>query len=92
MIRIIYLEVGTTFPNHNSVSVFLTSPWFWEQFEPAHRVLIFQADSILCSNSKLSVDDFLEFDLAGAPIAPQFGRGYNGGLSLRNPKLMLDVQ
>ncbi|EOO00256.1 putative formate dehydrogenase protein [Phaeoacremonium minimum UCRPA7] len=90
-IRIMYLEANTTFPNHNSVSVFLTSPWFWEQFESAHRMLMFQTDSILCSNSDLSVDDFLEFDLLGAPIAAQFGHGYNGGLSLRNPKLMLQV-
>ena len=37
------------------------------------------------------MDDFLEFDLVGAPIAPQFGHGYNGRLSLHNPKLMLDV-
>lgn len=90
-IRIHFLPEETTFPDHASVSVFLTKPWFWEHFSSADRVLLFQADSILCTKSSTHVDDFLEYDLVGAPIAPRFGVGYNGGLSLRNPKLMLEI-
>lgn len=90
-IRIHFLPDDTVFPDHTSVSLFLTQPWFWEQFVSADRLLLFQADSILCANSATHMDDFVEWDLIGAPIAAQYGVGYNGGLSLRNPKLMLDV-
>ncbi|KAI1742167.1 hypothetical protein F4680DRAFT_41977 [Xylaria scruposa] len=49
------------------------------------------ADSILCAASSRRVDDFLEYDLLGAPIDPRFGTGFNGGLSLRNRELVLRV-
>lgn len=90
-IRIHFLPEGTTFPDHASVSVFLTQPWLWEQFESADRVLLFQADSIICSKSAARVDDFAEWDLVGAPISSQYGVGFNGGLSLRNPKIVLEL-
>ncbi|KAH8896242.1 hypothetical protein GQ53DRAFT_743530 [Thozetella sp. PMI_491] len=53
------------------VNYFLTRPWIWQQVESASRVLLFQMDSIICSNSNMT--------------------GYNGGLSLRNPKMILDI-
>lgn len=90
-IRIHFLPEDTEFSVHSAVSIFMTKPWFWEQFESADRVLLFQADSILCSKSAAHLEDFAEWDLIGAPIAGDFGAGYNGGLSLRNPKLMLEV-
>ncbi|RDW60258.1 hypothetical protein BP5796_11864 [Coleophoma crateriformis] len=79
------------FTSQESVSDFLTKPWLWEQLAPAEHVLLFQADSILCSNSALRVDDFLEYDFIGAPINPSYGQGYNGGLSLRNRTMVLDI-
>ncbi|WDK21176.1 hypothetical protein CGRA01v4_12465 [Colletotrichum graminicola] len=90
-LRVMFLPPDTTMPDHHTVSGFLASPWIWEQLCSYHRVLLFQSDSILCSNSPSRVEDFLHWDLIGAPIAPQYGQGYNGGLSLRNPKLMYDV-
>lgn len=90
-VRIFFLPEDTTFPDHESVSYFLTKPWLWEQFESAGRVLMFQADSVLCSRSERRVEDFLEWDLVGAPISSQYGVGYNGGLSLRNPKMVLEL-
>ncbi|KAL1847218.1 hypothetical protein Daus18300_014012 [Diaporthe australafricana] len=90
-LHIYFLPEETAFPDHRSVSVFLTRPWFWEQFESAGRVLLFQADSVVCAGSGRAVDDFLEWDLIGAPVAAEYGVGYNGGLSLRNPKLVLEV-
>lgn len=63
----------------------------WEDLAPAEHVLIFQADSVLCANSVRSVEDFFEWDLIGAPIKPQLGIGYNGGLSLRKRRTMLRV-
>lgn len=79
------------FTDHTSVSLFYTKPWFWEQFSSADRVLLFQADSILCANSGAHPDDFAEWDFIGAPISQQFGVGFNGGLSLRNPRMILDL-
>ncbi|EPE25720.1 hypothetical protein GLAREA_01632 [Glarea lozoyensis ATCC 20868] len=85
------LADGVYFPNWNSVSDFLTTPWIWEEMAPAEHVLLFQTDSILCSNSVRKVDDFFEWDFVGAPINPDIGVGYNGGLSLRNRKTTLRV-
>ncbi|KAH6677560.1 hypothetical protein B0J14DRAFT_433029, partial [Halenospora varia] len=78
---------------HASVSGFFTKPWFWEKMAPAEHILLFQADSIICSNSPQKVEDFLEYDFVGAPIdeARHLGVGYNGGLSLRNRKKCLEI-
>lgn len=46
---------------------------------------------MLCANAARSVDDFLEYDFIGAPIDPQVGRGYNGGLSMRRRSTILRV-
>lgn len=85
------LPDGLYFPNWASVSNFLTKPWLWNDLAPAENVFMFQADSILCSNSVRSVDDFVEYDMIGAPIIARFGKGYNGGLSLRKRRTFLRV-
>lgn len=85
------LPEGLFFPNWDSVSDFLTTPWLWNDLAPADHVLIFQSDSVLCANSVRSVEDFFEYDYVGAPIAPELGVGYNGGLSLRKRSTMLRV-
>ncbi|KAG4439431.1 hypothetical protein IFR05_005078 [Cadophora sp. M221] len=86
-----FLPPTVDFNDRLDVSGFLTKPWVWEQLAPAGHVLIFQADSMLCSKSPLKVDDFLQYDFVGAPIAEPYGRGYNGGLSLRNRSMALDI-
>ncbi|KAL8419379.1 hypothetical protein RB594_002560 [Gaeumannomyces avenae] len=91
-IRIRHLPANLTgFATHNSVSLFLSGEWLWAQLADAPRVLLFQTDSVICANANGTVDDFARWDLVGAPIAPRWGRGYNGGLSLRNPRLMRDI-
>ncbi|KAH6681462.1 hypothetical protein B0J14DRAFT_215716 [Halenospora varia] len=96
-IEVRVLEVDMRFENHAAVSEFLTLPWFWEQLAPAGHVLLFQADSILCANSDIRIDDFLQYDFVGAPIDVPVegnaghGEGYNGGLSLRNRSMILDI-
>jgi predicted cupin superfamily sugar epimerase len=91
------LPDGVRFNEHRAVTEFLTKPWFWEQLAPAGHVFMFQADSIICANSQLRVEDFLEYDFVGAPIdvpadpSSGHGEGYNGGLSLRNRTMMLDI-
>ena len=79
------------FTSHKRYSQFLVDPWLWDQLAPFEKVLLFQSDSILCANSARTVDEFLVWDFIGAPIAPFLGSGYNGGLSIRNRTLMLDI-
>jgi hypothetical protein len=88
-----FLPPNIQFTSQLSVSEFLTSSWLWEQLAPAEHVLLFQADSILCSTSALRVEDFLQYDFVGAPIDPSlgYGSGFNGGLSLRNRSMILDI-
>ncbi|KAK5629706.1 hypothetical protein RRF57_005421 [Xylaria bambusicola] len=77
--------------SHASVSQFLTSRFLWTDLAPYLKVLVFQTDSILCSASPHHIDEFLPYDLIGAPIHARFGTGFNGGLSLRNRELILRV-
>ena len=68
----------------------LAHPAFWEAMQ-AEKVLMFQVDSVLCSGSDYSIDDFLAYDYIGAPWVHA---GYivgNGGLSLRSVDRMLDI-
>ena len=85
------LPEGLYFPNWGSVSDFLTDAWLWKNLAPSEDILVFQADSILCANSVRSVDDFTGYDFIGAPIAERYGKGYNGGLSLRKRSSFLRV-
>ncbi|KAL3421496.1 hypothetical protein PVAG01_07941 [Phlyctema vagabunda] len=87
------LPVEVTLDSHASVSRFFTKPWLWEAMEPSEKVLLFQADSIICSGAPETADSFLEWDFIGAPIdsGRNLGVGFNGGLSIRNRALMLDI-
>jgi hypothetical protein len=91
-VKVSWLPADTKMHNWADVSWFWTRNWIWEQVQSARRVLTFQPDSIICSRSTLTVDDFLEWDYIGAPVSPFLGGlGFNGGLSIRNPKMMLDI-
>jgi len=74
-----------------TISQALTSKSFYDDYVlPAEHLLIFQPDSIICSNSNRSVDDFLAYDYVGAPW-PNCEFGGNGGLSLRRVSKTLKV-
>ncbi|KAF3936142.1 hypothetical protein ABW19_dt0200930 [Dactylella cylindrospora] len=64
-----------------------TNLWFYEEVLGGNRgvehLLVFQPDSILCANSELSLNDWLEYDWVGAPWNLNDNFGGNGGLSLR---------
>jgi hypothetical protein len=78
----------------DDVSAFLTSPWIWTALSPSTHVLLFQADSIICANANVTIDDFTQYDFAGAPISTKLGKGdegVNGGLSLRKRELMESI-
>ena len=65
----------------------MTQPEFWKEYFGYERVLIFQRDSGLL---KEGIDEFMEYDYVGAPCY-NFVKDQtiqNGGLSLRNPRVM----
>ncbi|POR39636.1 Uncharacterized protein TPAR_00177 [Tolypocladium paradoxum] len=74
------------------ISRFLTAPWLYgPAVAPAEWLLVFQADSMLCANSRLDVDAFLGYDWVGAPWDPEGDWGGNGGLSLRRVSRIVDI-
>ena len=68
----------------------LTSPIFWQRFLDLgyDRVLIFQADSMLL---RTGIQEFYEYDYVGASWTWNTDHIGNGGLSLRNPKIMKEI-
>lgn len=90
-IQIRFLPPQTQLTDSHSVSNFLTKSWIWEQVWTAQRVLMFQLDSVICSRSMATVEDFFQYDFVGAPIDAKDGEGFHGGLSLRNPVLFWTI-
>ncbi|SPJ78787.1 uncharacterized protein FTOL_07178 [Fusarium torulosum] len=86
--RIISSQFDLT--SRKGVNSYLSNPWLWEQLAPAKHVLVFQADAILCANAQKAVDDYLEWDFIGAPLNDT-RQVFNGGLSLRNRPMTLDI-
>lgn len=65
----------------------LTTPEFWDFYSEYDRVLVFQSDSMLL---RKGIEEFYEWDYVGSPWSfQQFGA--NGGISLRNPKVMKQI-
>jgi hypothetical protein len=89
-IRTIPEEFNLT--SRNGVNLYLSRPWLWEQLAPATHVLVFQADAILCGNARKTMDDFIaeKWDWIAAPLSGS-EHFYNGGLSLRNRSMILEI-
>lgn len=77
----------TKINNLSDYNTLMTSVDFWSSLIQYDRVLVFQHDSGLL---RTGIEDFLMWDYVGAPWTFQL-KGGNGGLSLRNPKKMLDI-
>ena len=71
----------------NDYNRLLTSTFFWGKMQQYDRVLIFQTDSKIL---RKGIEEFYEWDYIGAPWKFQ-DKGGNGGLSLRNPKIMQEI-
>ena len=65
---------------------YLKSGHFWQHINKS-KVLVFQTDSVLCSQSPFVLQDFLHLDYVGARTLWSNNFGGNGGLSLRDTKL-----
>jgi len=62
----------------------LTDIRFYDMFLPdAEWLLKFESDSIMCANSKESLNDWLDYSWAGAPRSDKDRFAGNGGLSFR---------
>ncbi|KAK0630816.1 hypothetical protein B0T17DRAFT_616423 [Bombardia bombarda] len=87
-----YIPSNMTTGSQEEISRFLTNLWLYETvLQPAEHLLIFQTDSMLCANSKQSLNDYLEYDWVGAPWRTDSVYGGNGGLSLRRVSAIIDV-
>lgn len=74
------------FPDE-SYNHLMTRKSFWEEYIDYNRILIIQHDSGIL---RFGIEEFMMYDYVGAPFK-WLERGGNGGLSLRNPKAMIDV-
>lgn len=67
----------------------MMSPEFWKCMSGRRKILVFQADSICCKQSRFSLRDFSEYDYIGSNWSRQRPVGLildggNGGFSLRD--------
>jgi hypothetical protein len=76
------------FTGSEYINLLLTSADLWRQVL-GEKILYFQTDSVLCSNSPYNLSDFLTYDFIGAPWAT--GGCCNGGLSIRSRSMMLKM-
>ncbi|QSZ35598.1 hypothetical protein DSL72_008468 [Monilinia vaccinii-corymbosi] len=87
-----YIPANMSTSSQEEISRFLTTLWIYETvLQPAEWLLVFQTDSMLCANSRQTLNDWLEYDWVGAPWNPNGRFGGNGGLSLRRVSAIIDV-
>ncbi|KAK4456156.1 hypothetical protein QBC34DRAFT_444843 [Podospora aff. communis PSN243] len=87
-----YIPANMTVGSQEEISRFLTTLWVYETLlAPAEWLLIFQTDSILCANSRRTLNDYLDYDWVGAPWKPDSRFGGNGGLSLRRVSAIVQI-
>jgi Protein of unknown function (DUF5672) len=91
-LSIVKLPSNYSLKDRESVSQIFTDPYLYATImAPAEHLLVFQPDSILCTNSDESLNDWLEWDWVGAPWSNTAPYAGNGGLSLRKVSKILKV-
>lgn len=90
--NILYININHDNIDAHEYNVLLTQSSFWSLLHDirCEHALIFQTDTLLFKDN---VDDYLEYDYIGAPWCIKFyGLTLgNGGFSLRNTKIMLEI-
>ncbi|KAF8859594.1 hypothetical protein BDZ45DRAFT_689088 [Acephala macrosclerotiorum] len=87
-----YIPANMSTGSQEEISRFLTTLWLYEVvLQPAEWLLVFQTDSMLCANSRQSLNNWLDYDWVGAPWNPNGRFGGNGGLSLRRVSKIIEV-
>ncbi|KAM3066243.1 hypothetical protein ACMFMG_003244 [Clarireedia jacksonii] len=77
--------------SREAISQMFTDLTLYEFLAPAEHLLVFQPDSIFCTKSIKTLNDFLKYDWIGAPWSATSKYGGNGGLSLRRVSSILRV-
>lgn len=67
----------------------MLQPWFWSNML-ADKVLMFGGGSVICSNSKRSLNEFVQYDYLGSPWGNFKGMGGEGGTSIQAISIRLD--
>ncbi|KAL8845902.1 MAG: hypothetical protein Q9221_008969 [Calogaya cf. arnoldii] len=87
-----YIPKNMSVAGQEQISQFLTTLYVYNTLvQPAENLLVFQTDSILCSQSGKSLNDWLEYDWVGAPWNRNGRYGGNGGLSMRKVSSIIKV-
>jgi len=87
-----YIPANMTTGSQEEISRFLTNLWVYEKLlAPAEWLLVFQTDSMLCANSRRTLNDYLHYDWVGAPWSMKDRFGGNGGLSLRRVSAIIEI-
>ena len=90
----IFLTMMNETYQRNRTNELLTTAAFWQRVR-GEKILFFQIDSVMCSNSPHKITDYLEYDYIGAPwdkLWFSFDKKYlvgNGGFSLRTRSRVL---
>ncbi|MCH7827572.1 MAG: hypothetical protein IIC75_06335 [Bacteroidetes bacterium] len=79
-----YIVKVNTLHDYNML---MTSQWYWSKLLAYEHVLIFQTDSKIL---RPGIEVFYEWDYIGSPWKFQ-DHGGNGGLSLRTPKVIMQI-
>ncbi|KAH8603024.1 hypothetical protein B0O99DRAFT_604909 [Bisporella sp. PMI_857] len=91
-LSIVPLPTNYTLTSRETISQMFTDPHLYtHHLLPAEHLLVFQPDSIFCTNAPRTLNDYLSYDWVGAPWSKDSQWGGNGGLSLRNVKSILKV-
>ncbi|EPS40722.1 hypothetical protein H072_5411 [Dactylellina haptotyla CBS 200.50] len=87
------LPENMTVGSQEELSKTMTNAWFYSQLLPAEWLFIFQTDSIICANSNVTLNDWIEKDYSwvGASWGENTKYGGNGGFSLRRISHLLRV-
>ena len=92
----IFLTLMEEVYGRNRTNKLLTTPAFWKRVR-GEKILFFQIDSAMCSNSPHRITDFLKYDYIGAPwdlAWYEHDMRYtvgNGGFSLRTRSKILEL-
>ncbi|CAM4895461.1 unnamed protein product [Rotaria socialis] len=90
----IFLTLMEEVYDRSRTNQLLTDPKFWQRV-CGEKILLFQIDSAMCSNSPHKITDFLQYDYVGAPWDTSwfaYNKAYlvgNGGFSLRSRSKIL---
>jgi len=87
---------NVTIPDGGVYSALLKTVAFWDQVK-GEKILLFQTDSVICSNSTLKTDYWMKYDYIGAPWHHSLGHAQytngvgNGGFSVRTKSVMKEI-